>query len=203
MRYWRSLRREVRARWQISDFQQTMDYCQLMDLGFVGAPFTWCNNREGDDYVKERLDRATTNADWWDLFPVRRVEILATQCSDHAPIQILFSRSAKDGRRRHMRFRYETGWQKNKQVAEIITRVWKVKNQTNNAWSEIGHKIVKKTKEPYRGGKELPKKQQLASLEKKKKPVSSNVFRKKEVQRLWERYGASVRMLTIFWNWRR
>jgi hypothetical protein len=103
-----------RARWQMSDFQQTMDYCQLMDLGFVGAPFTWCNNRESDDYVKERLDRATANADWWYLFPVRRVEILAAQCSDHAPIQILFSRSAKDGRRRHMRFRYEAGWQKNK-----------------------------------------------------------------------------------------
>lgn len=35
-----------------------MDKCQLMDLGFYGSQFTWNNCREGQNRIRERLDKA-------------------------------------------------------------------------------------------------------------------------------------------------
>jgi hypothetical protein len=29
----------------------------MVDLGFAGNPFTWCNNRMGLENIKERLNR--------------------------------------------------------------------------------------------------------------------------------------------------
>lgn len=42
-------------------FQVVMDLCNLIDLGFVGPKFTWCNNREGEAGITERLDRYLAN----------------------------------------------------------------------------------------------------------------------------------------------
>lgn len=34
-----------------------MDICKLEDLPFTGNPYTWTNNRTGDENVQEHLDR--------------------------------------------------------------------------------------------------------------------------------------------------
>lgn len=39
--------------------------CHLIDLDFVGIPFTWC--KQGMARVQERLDRALSN-DLWIIF---------------------------------------------------------------------------------------------------------------------------------------
>jgi hypothetical protein len=38
-------------------FRGFINQLGLVDLGFVGNPFTWCNNRHGFDTIKERLDK--------------------------------------------------------------------------------------------------------------------------------------------------
>lgn len=50
-----------------SRFANWISSCNLIDLGFSGPRFTWSNLRLG--HVKERLDRALSNADWRLLFP--------------------------------------------------------------------------------------------------------------------------------------
>jgi hypothetical protein len=45
-------------------FKHFIDHHGLVDLGFVGNPFTWCNNRKGIDSIKERLDRGLASIDW-------------------------------------------------------------------------------------------------------------------------------------------
>ena len=50
----------------MEDFQATLADCRLMDLGIFGPRLTWCNKRERDFFVKERLDQATTNIEWQD-----------------------------------------------------------------------------------------------------------------------------------------
>jgi hypothetical protein len=34
----------------------------------VGSKFTWCNNREDNNFIKERLDRVVANLEWYDIF---------------------------------------------------------------------------------------------------------------------------------------
>jgi hypothetical protein len=45
----------------------------LVDLGFVGNPYTWSNKRLGLANIKERLDRSFANQEWIHLFPNAKV----------------------------------------------------------------------------------------------------------------------------------
>ena len=54
---------------QIAEFWRAIDDCSLMDLGFKGPRFTWCNNRFQGNLVYERLDRGLCNQEWLNLFP--------------------------------------------------------------------------------------------------------------------------------------
>lgn len=48
---------------ELSDFIQNS---ALIDLGFSGSPFTWCNNRRGSARIYKRLDRGLANLKWID-----------------------------------------------------------------------------------------------------------------------------------------
>jgi hypothetical protein len=46
--------------WQeslLEAFQQTLEVCELTDLGFYGPKYTWSNCQEGGALIRERLDR--------------------------------------------------------------------------------------------------------------------------------------------------
>jgi hypothetical protein len=75
------------------NFCDTLRDCLLHDLGYVRAQFTWSNMRHDDDFVKERLDKATATDEWRDLYPRRVVEVLANRSSDHTLLLISFNKS--------------------------------------------------------------------------------------------------------------
>ncbi|KAL5709867.1 hypothetical protein ACHQM5_020501 [Ranunculus cassubicifolius] len=64
----------------------------MIDLGFDGVPFTWCNNQFGNNGIhlqRQRLDRALASCDWRTLFPnARVVNLPITKFSDHSPMLI-------------------------------------------------------------------------------------------------------------------
>lgn len=68
---------------QLKEFQEVLNDCELRDLGFKGNPFTWCNNREGDQRVLEWLDRFLTNFLWCSVFPNGGVNHSFAAYSDH------------------------------------------------------------------------------------------------------------------------
>ena len=45
---------------QMTGFRATLDFCGLRDLGYVGSPFTWCNNQFDGVVTWIRLDRGVT-----------------------------------------------------------------------------------------------------------------------------------------------
>lgn len=47
---------------QMEEFQNVLSECDLRVLGFSGAPFTWCNRREGKNRICERHDRILANS---------------------------------------------------------------------------------------------------------------------------------------------
>lgn len=61
----------------------------LLDVNFVGSPYTWCNNKQGLARHWARLDRCLVNLIWSDNFDTCLVKHLPRFLSDHSPM--LFS----------------------------------------------------------------------------------------------------------------
>ncbi|KAK3211795.1 hypothetical protein Dsin_016501 [Dipteronia sinensis] len=73
-------------KWQeITLFREAVEDCELEDMGFVGAKFTWSNKREGAAAIAERLDMSFCNKEWKDMFPFSVVRHLDFWKSDHRP----------------------------------------------------------------------------------------------------------------------
>lgn len=52
----------------MSDFQNLVKYCSILDLGYHGPRFTWCNKRE-EGLICKKLDRSLVNEKWIDVYP--------------------------------------------------------------------------------------------------------------------------------------
>ncbi|KAF9589712.1 hypothetical protein IFM89_027987 [Coptis chinensis] len=66
---------------QTNQFRTIINECALMDLGFVGSIFTWCNNQEGLTRVYKRLDRSLCNSAWRLQFPRAKLYHITSQQS--------------------------------------------------------------------------------------------------------------------------
>jgi endonuclease/exonuclease/phosphatase (EEP) superfamily protein YafD len=77
-------------------FRNVLTGCNLHDLGYKGARFTWTNCRQGGGFTKERLDRALANAEWRTLYQEVTVHILAARSSDHKPLLVEFTKVRED-----------------------------------------------------------------------------------------------------------
>lgn len=49
---------------QMRNFNECLNLCGLIDLGFLGQRFTWCNGRFGEQRTMIRLDRIVANERW-------------------------------------------------------------------------------------------------------------------------------------------
>ncbi len=96
----------IRPRSQMQAFQSALGDCNLADLGFRGPKFTWWNGRQGEDFTRERLDRAVANPEWNQLFNAAEVEVLANSVSDHHPLLITASHSEDINWKKYHFFRY-------------------------------------------------------------------------------------------------
>uniref|UniRef100_A0A2N9FSF1 Uncharacterized protein n=1 Tax=Fagus sylvatica TaxID=28930 RepID=A0A2N9FSF1_FAGSY len=64
-----------------------------VDLGYVGARFTWCNKRWGRGSIKERLDRGIANVEWRTKFP--RATVLHLGVLDHFHFEAMWAEDAR------------------------------------------------------------------------------------------------------------
>lgn len=104
---------------QIVNFRETLDHCDLNDLGYAGDSFTWANNREGSHFTKERHDRALGNSTWIAKFEEHSVQHLSASSSDPRPIliqmQVMF-----ETKKLERLFRYEVSWSKKDGCGDLI-----------------------------------------------------------------------------------
>jgi endonuclease/exonuclease/phosphatase family metal-dependent hydrolase len=64
-------------------FRDVLSDCDLIDLGFMGEPFTWKRGR-----LWQRLDRVVANSAWNAMHPGSVVQHLEYARSDHRPIML-------------------------------------------------------------------------------------------------------------------
>ena len=73
---------------QMEAFRDCLQVCELMDIGFLGVPFTYNNNQFGNRNVQVRLDRVCVGEAWKDLFTDACVRHLVSSVSDHSPLLV-------------------------------------------------------------------------------------------------------------------
>lgn len=49
----------------------TLIYCELLEIHYRGYRYTWTNNRDNENHIELRLDRATATTAWHSLFPTQ------------------------------------------------------------------------------------------------------------------------------------
>ncbi|KAL2925401.1 putative RNA-directed DNA polymerase from transposon X-element [Bienertia sinuspersici] len=79
-------------------FNNWLTTWNLIDIPYHRIPFTWCNNREGDDCVYERLDRVYVTQEWLHFYPKSINVNFPISLSDHSPI--LFDSQPMVGKRK-------------------------------------------------------------------------------------------------------
>lgn len=83
------------------DFQEAVRYCSVIDLGYHGPVFTWCNKRQ-EGLIYKKLDRMLVNDKWLDNYRSYRV-FETGDCSDHARGHFSMEAEAR-GKRKPFKF---------------------------------------------------------------------------------------------------
>jgi hypothetical protein len=102
-------------------FKRFIDHFGMIDLGFAGNPFTWSNNRQGLENIKERLDRGLASPSWLHLHPEFSLIHLPAHNSDHNPISLNTNSTSCFLARP---FRFEDFWTKDPSCGQVIAAAW-------------------------------------------------------------------------------
>ena len=94
----------------MKNFNETINYCGLRDLGFIGPKFTCIYQRTDGTQIREQLDRAMATPGWMNLFPEAKLYHLTSSVSDHSPLVLHMVRNKKGNKRTRKTFRFESMW---------------------------------------------------------------------------------------------
>lgn len=117
------LGRAEREAKQMEDFRDCLNRCGLVDLGFFGKKFTWCNRRFGDSRTKLRLDRMVANEDWMRHFPKARVFHSAMSISDHCLLKLSLNKG-RNWVKPKKRFMFKAMWTGDNRCREVVEMAW-------------------------------------------------------------------------------
>ncbi|CAM8954132.1 unnamed protein product [Rhodiola kirilowii] len=115
---WEVKGRRIRGEWKMKKFREVMQDCNLSDIGFREAQFTYSNKRKGVWEVKARLDRAIANGEWRQRFPTAEVWHEVSGCSDHSPLIIRWKTHRKVSRLKL--FRFEPMWLRYSEYGDVV-----------------------------------------------------------------------------------
>jgi hypothetical protein len=130
----------------MEDFHSTLDFCDLVDLGFRGPKFTWKNGREDGVFVQERLDRVVGNDGWRNFFPKADILVKGVTSSDHLPLIVTLQEEQKVGRNKTT-FKHEASWVLDSEYKKIVTLAWEANEVRADSWRGLRSKLERCKKE--------------------------------------------------------
>ncbi|KAH7834630.1 hypothetical protein Vadar_018083 [Vaccinium darrowii] len=123
--------------WELDDFQRFVDDNDLIDIEYVGYPFTWNNKRGGSANIRMRLDRAVANPRWRSEFPSGSLHHLPPGGSDHCPVLLKFGTVSTIGL---PRFIFDSRWIAKEACGSRVKDCWS-ENFVGSRWFCIQQKI--------------------------------------------------------------
>ncbi|XP_019162018.1 PREDICTED: uncharacterized protein LOC109158586 [Ipomoea nil] len=106
----------------IRGFNDTLQDCDLSDLGMSGYEFTWERGHRTEHWVEERLDRAVASPAWCDLYQEALVHNLLTMYSDHSAI--LLTLEGRPVRQNARHFKFEAAWLLDGNCRKVVEHSW-------------------------------------------------------------------------------
>ncbi|OMP05267.1 reverse transcriptase [Corchorus capsularis] len=103
-------------------YRECMNDCHMIDLGYIGAKFTWVNGNYNGILIRQRIDRAWGNDSFNLLFPDAKVFHLPRTSSDHNPILLELMPSAAGPINKP--FRFEWCWFRHPDFKEFVHSLW-------------------------------------------------------------------------------
>lgn len=102
------------------------------EVKFRGEEWTWANNREGEGFIMERLDRFFGSSEWLLEHDAAEVQHILKQTSDHS---LLFLDSNLPKFKIKTRFICEARWIRKPEFEEIIKKCWDIQIEGSNMYS--------------------------------------------------------------------
>lgn len=115
----------------MQEFQDVIDSYGLIDPGYIGPNYTWCNKHFNSDIIWERLDRFLLNSEMQDKCNLVKVDHLALIASDHKPLLAEWMED-KPGLVKNRPWRNEEVWTKYGECKDIVHQVWQDSNHQVN-----------------------------------------------------------------------
>lgn len=94
----------------------------LLDSGCHGLKYTWCNNRSGEERIKERTGRALISTSWSGQFSQTKVIHEAVIGSDHTPL-VAYTKWMDF--RVNKQFKFESFWTTSEDCKSVIDDCWR------------------------------------------------------------------------------
>uniref|UniRef100_A0A2N9IBI9 Reverse transcriptase domain-containing protein n=1 Tax=Fagus sylvatica TaxID=28930 RepID=A0A2N9IBI9_FAGSY len=126
---------------QIMEFQEAVNICNFVDLGFQGASYTWTNNRDASANIQGRLDRALATAPWLDLFPRYSVSHIPGSVSDHLALVVSIVAGTSPSRIKKFVRRFEEKWATNPDCEKLIQESWRQPVSVGSPMFQLCQKI--------------------------------------------------------------
>ncbi|KAG5567974.1 hypothetical protein H5410_065010 [Solanum commersonii] len=103
------------------EFIGVIEACGLIDLGYTGLPYTWCNQMDAEARVWKRLDRSMVNDKWLENLPQTTIENLSSVGSDHSPLLMEMIQTNQS----HTKyFKFLHCWVENGNFMSIVQQCW-------------------------------------------------------------------------------
>ncbi|KAK4284609.1 hypothetical protein QN277_001415 [Acacia crassicarpa] len=128
--------------WRMNKFVERINECNLNDLGYSGASFTWRGPGSATSSgLFERLDRALANTSFLSTFEQCSVRVLPrVKFSDHNPICLCFGKDVVS-RSVSRPFRFEAMWLHHQDYRAFLSEEWDIQGDLNLSLSRFQEAI--------------------------------------------------------------